>query len=257
MVHAQLNKIELDDTLIRYWTTQKYEYYLAARTLWLGNQMQMGALMYAYAIESQLKCALIMFENQCPKGLIESKHDIPRLFEEAKKAGLFLDVFVSNDFIEFVQDGFDRRYPSQTMKRAKIAREDGRFLILIPDMCNYYDRLVIDLDKSLTNIANDFKVSICLAAVKDSEGAGVNFFKDNSYAFQNIDYIQKLIRQEIDHFSCISNIEGDYQCHISLLNNKLSVLYNLEKTALNPVLHARYINTNIDLRTLVHPGRPM
>jgi hypothetical protein len=46
------------------WLKLKYEYYLAARTLWLNNQMQMGALMFAYAVEAQIKHALGTFPNE-------------------------------------------------------------------------------------------------------------------------------------------------------------------------------------------------
>ena len=51
------------DQILELWTKQKYEYYVAARTLWQNNQMQMAAPMYAYAIEAQIKNALFLFPN--------------------------------------------------------------------------------------------------------------------------------------------------------------------------------------------------
>lgn len=124
------------DQILELWTKQKYEYYVAARTLWQNNQMQMAALMYAYAIEAQIKSALFLFPNTCPSRERNSRHDIPFLFAQAKSSGIFSDVDVSDDFLDFVMDNFERRYPKQTQDRLKVILPRGRAFTFICDLGN-------------------------------------------------------------------------------------------------------------------------
>lgn len=138
--------------LTKAWTQQRYEYYLAGRTLWFHDQLQPGALMLAYAVEAHLKHNINVHRSLFPQKLLKElvyKHAIPTLFERSREAGLFSDVEVSGDLLLFVQDNFHRRYPSQTQQAARNVTSRGHALAMAPDLIHAYDDFILQLDQSL------------------------------------------------------------------------------------------------------------
>lgn len=176
-----------NDELLELWTKQKYDYYVAARTLWENNQMQMAALMYAYAIEAQIKSAFSLFQNTCSLREL-NKYNIPSLFAQARKDGIFSDVSVSDDFLEFVMDNFERRYPKQTRDRLSVIRPKGRAFILICDLNLYYDKFVMDLDRSIYKKSDDCRTSVLYLAKRNLESLeGKYFFGLNPSAWVRLE----------------------------------------------------------------------
>lgn len=182
--------------LTKAWTQQRYEYYLAGRTLWFHNQTQPGALMLAYAVEAHLKHSMNVHRSLFPLKLIY-KHDIPTLFERSREAGLFSDVKVSGDFLLFVQDNFHRRYPSQTQQTARNATSRGHALAMAPDLIHAYDDFILQLDQSLYRSINDIRASVALMGAKGVKSLGGHlFFHSNYAAIDQLTDIQRLLDED-------------------------------------------------------------
>lgn len=206
------------------WTKQKYDYYVAARTLWQNNQMQMAALMYAYAIEAQIKSALVMWcSTEKLKGMYD--HDIPQLFARAKGYGLFDDVSVSSDFLEFVMDNFERRYPKQTRERLKAIRPQGRAFILICDLDLYYDQFIMDLDASIYKKSNDRRTSMLSLVARNLESLeGRYFFQLNPAALARLDEPVKWLKDELAAYENDPKFTTDYPVHVWARKRDLGIL---------------------------------
>ncbi len=182
--------------LAKAWTQQRYEYYLAGRTLWFHNQMQPGALMLAYAVEAHLKHSMNVHSSLFSPKLkkLIYKHDIPTLFERSREAGLFSDVEVSGDLLLFVQDNFHRRYPSQTQEAARNATSRGHALAMAPDLIHAYDDFILQLDWSLYRSINDIRASVALMGAKGVKSLGGHlFFHSNYAAIDQLTDIQRLL----------------------------------------------------------------
>jgi hypothetical protein len=233
------------------WLTQKYEYYLAGRTLWLNNQMQMGALMLAYAIEAQIKHALVIFDNNCPRKLRDSGHDIPQLFKEAQKAKIFEGISVDDNFLNFVQDNFERRYPRQTRERGKKANSEGRGLAITSNILPWYDKLVLSLDQWIYTKTSDFKLTIKLEAVKKLDSKGGHYFFDrNNTAFNSFPEILELLEIEVNQYE--NNLGGSdkYQVHIESLNKIKDKVINIVNSLDSPLPYPE-----VDQTDFTHPGQ--
>jgi hypothetical protein len=233
------------------WLKLKYEYYLSARTLWLNNQMQMGALMFAYAVEAQIKHALGTFPNECPPWLLNSGHDIPALFIEAKKAKIFESVDVDRSFLNFIQDNFNRRYPRQTKEQIKKANSEGRGLAITPDVLPWYDRFVLNLDEWSYQKTSNFKSTIRLEDIKQIDSKGGHYFFDrNNTAFNSFPLIIKLIEEEISYYQNKPEGPDKYEVHLKSLNDKKDKVLKIIEP-LDPPLPYQ----EVDLSSFSHPGQ--
>lgn len=246
----------VDDKLIEQWTKQKYEYYIAARTLWENNQMQMAALMYAYAIEAQLKSAFMLFPNNCPLSLIRKEHNIAELFQQAKLFDIFVDINVSDDFLVYVQDNFNRRYPSQTNKRLLEAKQEGRGFALIFNLNHYYDQFIIDLDSSIYRKSQDCRNSMLLLAKRDLDSmCGRYFFMLNPAALSRLDDVILWLTEELDDYQN-DDFEHNDLVHIAGRKRELAMLINMRAEWLNRDKdEVSSLNIKVDTSAFVHPGK--
>ena len=180
-----------DQQQIRDWTKQRYEYYVAGRTLWFNNQMEMGAMMLAYSVEAHMKQVLSQ-QKKPPRKLLYG-HDILGLFEKSTELNLFTDLEVSNDLLRYAQDNFHRRYPSQTRETIQDAMSRGHCLAMDPCLIFAYDDLILQLDESVYRYSGTVKASIAArgATLVDCFD-GRLFFHCNYPAIDRLEYIIKL-----------------------------------------------------------------
>lgn len=175
------------------WTDLKYEYYTAGRTLFLENQWNAGCLMLGYAIEGQFKHALNEIGYKI-KDILYS-HDLHLLWKECLQQSLFGDVEVSEDFIEYTNDHFDQRYPSQ--RHAKIAQmwERDHAMGMAAYVLVIYDHLLIQLDNSLWAQTKDSTSSVGVrAACHATSHASRYFFHWNAPAISRIPVYLEAVR---------------------------------------------------------------
>lgn len=251
--------------LTKEWTQQRYEYYLAGRTLWFHNQSQPGAIMLGYAVEAHLKHCMNVRKSSFPPKLFTTliyKHDIPTLFERSREAGLFSDVEVSGDLLLFVQDNFHRRYPSQTQETARNATSRGHALAMAPELIHAYDDFILQLDWSLYRSINDIRASVALMGAKGVKLLGDRlFFHSNHAAIDQLTDIQRLLDEDWDLFLK----EEDERLHVLNKPDYLERRARLSDTDTNTLLVAEHHlisvprppNTTfrVSAKAFVYPGR--
>jgi len=211
------------------WTKQRYEYYVAGRTLWFCNRMQTGALMLAYSIEAHIK-HILSRQEKCPQKLLYS-HDIPKLFSKSKELGLFSDVEVSDDLLRYVQDNFHRRYPSQTREIMKNAMSIGHCLGMHVGLIPAYDDLVLQLDQSLYRTLHNVRASIATMGAQQVNGLdGRFFFHSNYVAIDLLEDIKKMHEEALmlllkeEHESIHELNKHAYQERLAILSDKDKLL---------------------------------
>jgi hypothetical protein len=181
------------------WTLQRYEYYLAGRTLWLCNQMEKSALMLAYSIEAHIKHLLSRQKEVSQK--LQYDHDIPKLFGKSRDLGLFADVEVSEDLLRYVQDHFHSRYPSQKKETINRAMNRGHTIGLDPTRILAYDDLILQLDQSLWRALHDVRASVALMGGKGASTApGRFFFYSNHVAIDLLEDIKIMLEEDFSLF---------------------------------------------------------
>jgi hypothetical protein len=156
--------------------------------------MQVGAMMLGYAIESTLKHSLS--EKNCREHSILFSHDLPLLFQACQKIGLFCDVEVSPDLIEYANDLFDVRYPSQLRAKSEDVLKRGRAMGMTPAFLIPYDDLLIKLDTSLWDFTGDHRSSAAIIAARSSNSFdGRLFFHCNAPAVLMRDRYLEVVRK--------------------------------------------------------------
>lgn len=187
----------MDSNLLYLWVIKRFDYYVAARTLWFNNQLNMGAILFGYAIESHFKHGLSIIK-ECPKK-IQYSHDLLLLYEKAKEFDLFLDVEVSEDLLQYSNDFFTQRYPTQFINTVKEAEENMRCISIAPDIILAYDDLIMQLDQSIYSKFDTARATITLYAGKQINTKQGRIFFHNNHAFiKRIDEIINVLKNDLE-----------------------------------------------------------
>lgn len=172
-------------------------YYQAGRSLAFSN---VGGnsffILLGYAIEMHIKAAI--FEIECQGVKLSGSelrllygHKIKELFHLGKKYGLFQNVKVSDEFLDIAENFLHTRYPSQekeSMQRILDANPLG-FGITVYNIFPY-DDLICQLDRELSEIANNENDSIIILAAKYINAAeNVPLFHCNAFASSTLNPI--------------------------------------------------------------------
>ena len=244
------------------WTNLRFDYYWAGRTLLFTNQMQMGVLMLGYAIEAHFK-HLISADGTMKKKdsyKYRYKHYFPEAFNALRNAGYFQDVHVSSDFLDFVEDNFDRRYPSQTSRTIKRANSKGRPVSMAPEVIIPYDDFILQLDMSLTNVFGTPEASILMRGVHVIGCAGGHFFFHCNYAaVARLDTGLNLCEQNLELLKQrqpgIYQINlDDYHARRKLLEDREELL-NSSKTSIRVIPHGGFDAALKAAASFVYPGK--
>ena len=215
------------------WTIQRYDYYLAGRTLWFSNQMTTSAIMLAYAIEAHIKHNMNAHRSKFPQKLFNDlilKHDLPKLFKKCQEVGLFSEVEVSDDLLRFAQDNFHRRYPSQTKQTAKNAKNIGHSLGMHIGVILAYDDFILQLDQSLRHTLNNIRASVAWMGGRGANTApGRFFFHSNHTAIELLEDIINMIKEE---FSIFLTEEDERLHEVNRLDCEQILAYLSEKRRL-------------------------
>lgn len=208
------------------WTDLRYRYYLAGRTLLFNNQIQSGVLMLGYAVEAHFKHILSFALN------ISKKHSFGHNFFDTYKLlqdnGYFQDVDVSDDLILFVEDNFDRRYPSQTNRTINRANARGHAVCMAPDVIINYDEFIIQLDQSLIKKINDPEASILAMGAQQVDCGGSEYFFHNNYsALERINLAIQLCEKCLESLKQ-RETEPVYNLNVKSHNERLALLRNTD-----------------------------
>jgi len=174
----------------RDWQELRFDYYVAGRALSLQGSFNAAPLLLAYAVEYSLKAALAEAKG-VPRALTNS-HDFVQLYQACLERSLLTSTRISNDFLKFVQDHFERRYP--TLQAALLARR--KRWSFGPALLATYDDCMIQVDCALDEIYGSSHWSLGNKALTTpaSEMARA-FFHDNVFAIDRLEEYRTSVRE--------------------------------------------------------------
>jgi hypothetical protein len=121
--------------------------------LYLHDQFWTGSMLFGYAIESFLKQALLELGNS--KHKLQHSHDLKLLFNSCIDKGVFKDVEVPVDFIDFSSSLFQMRYPSTVIKESHKAYGRNNTIVVGKFLLFCYDDFFQQIDESLYALTGD------------------------------------------------------------------------------------------------------
>lgn len=154
--------------------------------------------MLGYAVETTMKAGLmeVIPEEHWGDGIFIS-HDVRQIFRKCVSLGLFDHVLVSKDFLEHINNNF-QRYPRQINKILEQARKSNIVIGNSVDWVYYYDDLVVQLDHHLLQITGDPSISIIYHAIRTLETKYArDILQKNAFALLKFDEYATLIRQSM------------------------------------------------------------
>ena len=149
----------------------RYEYYHCGRSLMFEGNFLAGGIMLGYAVETTLKAGLLEVlnkEEQKKDKILRKSHDIVKILNECRKYRIFMEIEVSRDFLEHINNNF-QRYPSQMYEIFIKASERNIVLGNSPDNVYYYDDLIVQLDTYLLEFTSDPAISMIYFAYRTLE----------------------------------------------------------------------------------------
>lgn len=176
----------------REWTDVRLDYYVSARNLIGQGFFHSAGILFAYAVETHLQAILYEVYKGDQDAKVKNdtlkKHKITKLFNHYKNLNLLPAIEVSNDFLEFIEDNF-QRYPGQIIPRRNgRLNENGVVHYGVSDI-HFYDDLIMQLDKNILEFTDSLDSSIGVNAIMRVDDICRNkFFQNNVHALSNIDY---------------------------------------------------------------------
>lgn len=171
----------------------RYEYYIAGRHLFFFAHSRAARIMLGYAVECQLKAALLNAGSRKHKLLYG--HDIPALHQECQEMGIITDVAVSDDFLRYVDDNLNQRYPSQFIKMLEKATSDGLVVGGSPMDILPYDDYILQLDDAIKKLSSEPLASIGIRGALSAENKeSEDFFHSNAAANTRFDEYLKIVK---------------------------------------------------------------
>jgi len=178
----------------------RYDYYHAGRLLHLMGNFHSGCIMLGYTVETTMKAGLMEVlseEQQNENRILNQSHDVRKIFNECRKHGLFEDIWVSRDFLEHINNNF-QRYPSQMKRVAEEAGKQNTVLGNSVDWVYYYDDLGVQLDEHLLKRTSDPSISIIYHALRVLETKYArDILRENAFALLKFDDYAALVRQNM------------------------------------------------------------
>ena len=188
----------MDSTQREHYRLIRCDYYQAGRILHLMGNFHSAGIMLGYTIETEMKAGLMEVlseEEQNKNRILNSSHDVIKIFNECKKYRLFSEIQVSNDFLEHVNYHF-QRYPSQKRKTLDQATSQYKVIGNSKDWVHYYDDLIVQLDCALYKISsNPFASIICLVLQSLETRYSRDILYRNAHALLQFDNFAAVIRQ--------------------------------------------------------------
>ena len=138
----------------------------------------------------------VMPEEQWSRRIFQS-HDVRQILRECVSLGLFNEVMVSKDFLEHINNNF-QRYPSQMSRILEQAQKSNIVLGNSVDWVYYYDDLVVQLDYHLLHRTGDPLISIVYHAIRTLETRYArDILRENAFALLKFDEYATLVRQNM------------------------------------------------------------
>lgn len=167
----------------------RYEYYHCGRNAMLTGNFIVGGILLGYAVETTMKAGLmeVLTTEERRRNKILYSHDVISVLNECKKNGIYKVINVSDDFLRYINNNF-QRYPSQMDKVFEESIKKDIVLCNSTDYVYYYDDLVIQLDNCLRLFTNDNATSMLYFALRTLETKYAHdFLYENAFALRHYD----------------------------------------------------------------------
>ena len=195
-------------------TELRFEYYVSGRVLWFNDTMSIAAMLLGYAVELSLKYILIVTGELDKK--LRNKHEHLNLYRKCEEVGAIPRGQVSTELLQYVEDMFTQRYPSQALRTSAAANDRGHAIGQSLDLILVYDDLVIQLDEILWSLCSDTSVLIGLQAAHFvNRVQGRHFFHCNVAALKNTETYRNLLKEEYAAASAKMRAQGHTEETIS------------------------------------------
>lgn len=189
-----------------WWGQLQNDYYLGGRILILTNQFHAGYILLGYAIEAHFKQALNEIRFKAVK-----HHKLSVLYDLCQSNGLFTDVLIPKDFIEYAEYLIEARYPIQVKESSKKLSTKNRTMVREVNIMFCYDEVIQKLERSLFNFTNDHTSSVFFRLY-----AGI----DREANWQGLYYNGAGLKNFILYRDMISEYAPSNTAAIELLNTK-------------------------------------
>jgi hypothetical protein len=185
-------------------------YYLGGRSLLINRLFGMAGINFGYSIELSLKF-LLAFKGHQRGELME--HDVEYYYNQVISKNYILPLKVSHDFLRFINERLNARYPSMIAKHMAAHESESRIYLFTIDMLHCYDDFILQLDDALYEVVNDPRISIGFRSCRElSSVNGRIFFHCNDHAFARIPTYRELLaknRDPGDDFEYIESVLSD------------------------------------------------
>lgn len=204
----------LDLETRRSWTQIRFEYYIAARTLWFKDCYSMGALNFGYAAEVSLKHLLAEFGHNRSADM--NSHNVAHLVDVCRGFSLLPNLKASDDLLHYLTDRLDHRYPRQRRKRGEVVQLRGHALAQTAGDVIALDDILLQLDEEIVSRTGQTATSIMLLAVAALDRqAGRAFFHSNGPALSRLGTAQRYLD---DHDRTVRELNEKYNPHLVEIN---------------------------------------
>lgn len=171
----------------------RQDFYISGRVAMYTGSLYAWGFLLGHAIEATLKAALAHL-GTTERRLLNC-HDLPRLFEAVRTRGLFCNTRVSTDFIDYVDDFFWCRYPSQLEEVESDRTAKERNFAFSVGTLAAFDDLFLQLDDELASAVGRHEVSVGFRSACAVESTtGRHFFHANYPALDRLRAYTELVR---------------------------------------------------------------
>lgn len=196
----------------------RQSYYVAGRCLLINNIFGTSGINFGYAVELSLKQLLIS------KGYPAKKlynHSIAAYYREAVDNRYIPPLNVSDDFIQFMDERLNARYPSHLNKLLESHNAGSRGCVFLIDSLHCYDDFILQLDDAITHALSDQRSSVGFRCCRDLMSTGGRiFFHCNDHAFERIPQYRTMLGENRDAGDNYEEIDGRLALPDGLWNYK-------------------------------------
>lgn len=188
----------------------RQDYYLGGRCLLINQLFGMAGINLGYSIELSLKFLLAV--NGYPKRSL-MKHDVEHYYSQVIEKKYISPIKVSDDFLRFINERLNARYPSMIAKHLSTHEKASRAYVFTVDMLHCYDDFILQLDDAVVKAVDDPRTSIGFRSCRELRSIkGRIFFHCNDHAFARIPTYRGILAKNRDH-------DDDYEYIESVLRN--------------------------------------
>lgn len=197
------------------WSQIRYQYYISGRSDVIFQNFSAAGIMLGYAIETSYKQLLAELGAT---GSIMNSHYTRKLHEYLVcNYNFSLAPLVCMDFLDFVDDHLEARYPIQTEKVQNRLQPQGRLLSFNLNALSFYDDLMFQLDRLIYGQSpTEVGTSVYFRGAVDCKMfRGAFFFHGNYHAYLSQSWIIGMVTSH-----------GGHQDEVDIIQNRNLELYD-------------------------------